>query len=70
MKDFASCLTLNENQIEDEYHVLLGCPFYGDLRKIYLCKMYDPPNLHTLLMLCVLKLRKILLSSMFCIKHV
>ena len=30
------CFTLNENHIEDEYHVLLKCPFYGDLRKIYL----------------------------------
>ena len=41
------CLTLNENHIEDEYHVLLKCPFYEDLRKIYLCFNNDPLNLHT-----------------------
>ena len=28
------CLTLNENHIEDEYHVRLKCPFYEDFRKI------------------------------------
>ena len=38
------CLTLNENHIEDEYHVLLKCPFYEDLRKIYLCFNNDPLN--------------------------
>ena len=27
------CLTLNENHIEDEYHV---CPFYEDLTKTYI----------------------------------
>ena len=27
------CHTLNENHIEDEYHVLLKCPFSEDLRK-------------------------------------
>ena len=36
----------NENHIEDEYHVLLKCPFYGGLRKIYLCFNYDPFNLY------------------------
>ena len=41
------CLTLNENHIQDEYHVLLKCPFYEDLRKIYLCFNNDPLNLHT-----------------------
>ena len=49
MKDFVSYvrLTLNENHIEDEYHVLVKCPCYEDLRKIYLCFSNDPPNLHT-----------------------
>ena len=40
-------LAVNENQIENEYHVLLRCPFYEDFRKIYLCNQYDPPNLRT-----------------------
>ena len=34
MKDFAKlCLTLNENHIEDEYHVLRKCPFYEHFRE-------------------------------------
>ena len=41
------CLTLNASHIEDEYHVLLKCPFYDDLRKIYLSFNNDPLNLHT-----------------------
>ena len=41
------CLTLNDNHIEDEYHVLLKCSFYEDFRKIYLCFKNDPLNLHT-----------------------
>ena len=47
------CLTLNENHIGDEYHVLLKCSFYEDFRKIYLCFNYDPLNVHTFIsMMC------------------
>ena len=31
---------------KDKYHVLLKCPFYEDIREIYLCFNYDPPKLH------------------------
>ena len=33
--------------IEDEYHVLLKCPFYNDLRSIYLDLENVPVNMHT-----------------------
>ena len=42
------CPTLDENHIEDEYHVLRKCPFYEDFRKnISTFQLYDPLNLHT-----------------------
>ena len=52
------CLTLNENHIEEEYHVLLKCPFYEDLRKyiyvpIMILLIYIPS-----LILCTLKIRR------------
>ena len=33
--------------IEDEYHVLLKCPFYNDLRSIYLEVENVPVNMYT-----------------------
>ena len=30
------CLSVNVNCIEDEFHVLMACPFYQDLRNVYL----------------------------------
>jgi hypothetical protein len=41
------CYTLNESYVEDEYHVILQCPFYGELRTIYLDIESKPINLHT-----------------------
>ena len=38
-RDDRICLLCNSNQIENEYHFLLTCPFYRDLRKTYL-KLY------------------------------
>lgn len=40
------CNTLNLNFIEDEYHVIMQCPFYTDLRNIYLRTEQLPINLH------------------------
>ena len=40
------CLTLNMNYVEDEYHVIMQCPFYDELRAIYL-NVNEPKNLHT-----------------------
>ena len=41
------CVTLNQYIIEDEYHVLLSCPFYTELRSIYLDFIDGPSNLHS-----------------------
>ena len=69
------CLTLNENRIEDEYHVLLKCPFYEDFRKIYLCFNNDPLNLHTFVnIMCTQSQEEIVqlacfISSMFKLRY-
>ena len=41
------CLNLQEHFLEDEYHVLIQCPFYKTLRDIYLDFVQTPPNLFT-----------------------
>ena len=41
------CKTQNLSYIEDEYHVLLKCQFYQDLRNVYLDLQLVPLNLHT-----------------------
>ena len=33
------CKNCNMNMVEDEYHFLLACPAYMDLRKIYFKKI-------------------------------
>ena len=50
MKDFANGvhLTLNENEMEDEYHVLFNRLFYEDLRKISLCSQCSPLKIYML----------------------
>ena len=74
------CISVHSMCIEDEYHVLLHCPFYNDLRRIYLNTEHSPLNLYTfismmssdgnaLIRLCtfiaqMFKLRKILLLSL------
>ena len=41
------CQLCNSNVIEDEYHFLLVCPFYRDLRRKYFKTYYfSSPNLH------------------------
>ena len=39
-RDDRICILCNSNQIENEYHFLLTCPFYRDLRKTYLKRYY------------------------------
>lgn len=39
-RDDRICLFCNRNQIENEYHFLLTCPFYTELRKTYLKRYY------------------------------
>ena len=69
------CLTLNENHIDDEYHVLLKCPFYKDFRKIYPCFNNDPLNLHTFVnIMCTQSQEEIVqlacfISSMFKLRY-
>ena len=42
------CISNNNYFIEDEYHVLLKCPFYQELRTVYLNMYIDlPVNLYT-----------------------
>ena len=41
------CLTLRKNYVEDEYHVIMQCPFYDELRSIYLDIIDEPKNLYT-----------------------
>ena len=41
------CASIDENYVEDEYHVILQCPFYDELRTIYLDIKQKPVNLHT-----------------------
>ena len=35
------CELCNKNDIEDEYHFILICPFYDDIRKKYIDKFYQ-----------------------------
>jgi hypothetical protein len=39
------CQSQDQLYIEDEYHVLLKCPFYNDLRCIYLDVENNPVNI-------------------------
>ena len=41
------CETQGVLTVEDEYHVLLKCPFYNDLRVIYLDLENVPVNMYT-----------------------
>ena len=41
------CLSIDISAIEDEYHVLLQCSFYEDLRKTYLDLDNSPINVYT-----------------------
>ena len=46
------CLKCNMNVVETEYHFLLACPYYIDLRREYLPKYYCSwPNVHKFKML-------------------
>ena len=74
------CSTLNISCIEDEYHVLINCPFYEELRNVYLNFEHKPRNLYTFTLIMsstgndlihlgcyitnMFKLRKVLLMSL------
>ena len=34
------CILCDHNDIEDEFHFILKCPFYSDIRKMYIKKYY------------------------------
>lgn len=34
------CIYCNSNDVEDEYHFVLVCDFYTELRKLYIKKYY------------------------------
>ena len=38
------CLKDNVHKVEDEFHMLLECPTYSDLRKIYLDNVASTPH--------------------------
>ena len=49
------CLICNANEIEDEFHFVLKCPAYENLRKIHIKRYYrNSPNMHKFvqLLLC------------------
>ena len=41
------CVSINSFCIEDEYHVLLECPFYKELRNLYIDLRHLPVNMYT-----------------------
>ena len=58
------CSMCNLNDIEDEFHFILRCPAYNDLRKKYLKQRYcNSPSVFKLLQLfntcCLSELRKL-----------
>lgn len=41
------CTLCNLNEIEDEYHFIIICPFYSEIRKEYISKYYvNKPSMH------------------------
>lgn len=55
------CIKCNMNIIEDEYHFLLVCPYYTNLRRKYLPRYYCHwPNMHKFSMLMSSKSERIL----------
>ena len=46
------CQMCNMNQIEDEYHFVMSCPLYSQLRKMYIPKFYRVrPSMHKFVIL-------------------
>ena len=40
MRPLRVCTLCDHNDIEDEFHFILKCPFYSDIRKMYIKKYY------------------------------
>ena len=57
------CRICNDNSIEDEYHVLLCCDQYIDLRVTYLpCKYFTNPTQHKFTILMATQNEKLIKS--------
>ena len=51
-RNYRKCLFCNLNDIEDEYHFILICPPYNDIRKIHIKQYnYTRPNMYKLVQL-------------------
>jgi hypothetical protein len=57
------CTKCNMSVVESEYHFLLVCPFYSDLRNTYLTRYYCHwPNLHKFVSLLSTTNKKLLIN--------
>ena len=55
------CQKCNQNEVEDEYHFVLSCPFYLNLRQIYIKRYYyTRPSMFKLVQLFSSRNRKML----------
>ena len=67
---YVSAIVVTKNEIEDEYHFLLVCPTYVDLRTVQIKKyFYKHPNMFKFVKLLNLKNRNSLLNSAKFIKQ-
>ena len=40
------CIQLNKNHVEDEFHFVMNCPLYRELRSTYLMEISNNVDLH------------------------
>ena len=64
------CILCNLNDIEDEFHFVLVCPFYSDLRAQFIPKYYTKnPNMIKFIALLNIEKKSVLTKlAVFCIK--
>ena len=60
-KNERKCNICNSNDIEDEYHFVIVCPLYTDIRKMYIDKFYyNRPSMHKFILLLTNNKTKVL----------
>ena len=65
------CQMCDMNDVEDEYHFILKCPFYTHLRHLYINKYYwSKPSVFKLVQLLSVQNRKVLCNIGNYLKHV
>jgi hypothetical protein len=70
VRDQRKCVLCNLNDIEDEYHFVLTCPYYADVRKTLIPKYYRcRPNMFKFIELLNSSNKNVLRKlAMFCLK--